>query len=99
MAELSHQALTAVQPEELLRRSLQMAIELIGADYGTAVRRHPDGQLSVAHELGPDPLAPGTVLPLAAERSYVLRVIGTGEAFTSSDLRRDPRVSPPGPLL
>ena len=99
VAELSHQALTAVQPEELLRRSLQMAIELIGADYGTAVRRHPDGQLSVAHELGPEPLAPGTVLPLAAERSYVLRVIGTGEAFTSADLRRDPRVSPPGPLL
>jgi diguanylate cyclase (GGDEF)-like protein len=99
VAELSHQALTAVQPEELLRKSLQMAVELIGADYGTAVRRHPDGQLSVAHELGPEPLAPGTVLPLAPERSYVLRVIGTGEPFVSADLRRDPRVAPPGPLL
>ena len=99
VAELSHKALTAEQPDALLRESLQMAIEVIGADYGTAVRRLSHGQLRVAHELGPEPLPPGTLLPLAPERSYVLRVIETGRPFSSHDLRCDPRISPPGPLL
>jgi diguanylate cyclase (GGDEF)-like protein len=99
VAELSHQALRAEQPDALLRESLQMAIEVIGADYGTAVRRLPHGQLRVAHELGPQPLPPGFLLPIASERSYVLRVIETGQPFASHDLRSDPRIAPPGPLL
>lgn len=99
VAELSHWALSADQPDELLRRSLEVAVELIGADYGTAVRRLPDGRLRVAKELGPQPFAPGTILRLSPDRSYILRIVETGEALVSVDLRCDPRVSPPAPLL
>ncbi len=99
VAELSHWALTASQPDELLEESLRVAVEIIGADYGTAVRRLPDGRLRVARELGPQPFAPGTILPVSLERSYVLRVIETGQPFASADLRCDPRIAPPRSLL
>ena len=99
VAELSHWALRADQPDELLREALRVAVEVIGADYGTAVRRLPDGRMRVAHEAGPEPLPTGTVLTLAAERSYVMHVVESGEPFVSADLRRDPRVTPPVPLL
>ena len=99
VAELSHRALAAVQPDDLLRESLRVAVEVVGSDYGTAVRRLPDGQMRVAAEFGPSPLPPGTILPLAPDRSYVVRVVETGEPFVSADLRCDPRVAPPGPLL
>ncbi len=99
VAELSHRALSAAQPDDLLRESLRVAVEVVGSDYGTAVRRLPDGQMRVAQELGPAPLPPGTLLPLAPDRSYVMRVVETGEPFVSADLRCDPRVAPPGPLL
>jgi diguanylate cyclase (GGDEF)-like protein len=99
VAELSHKALSADEPEELLRESLQIAIDATGADYGTAVRRMPDGAIRVAHEVGPQPLPTGTTLPLAEERSYVSRVLETGRPFVSADLRHDPRVAPPQPLL
>jgi diguanylate cyclase (GGDEF)-like protein len=99
VAELSHQALTAQEPDELLRQSLQVAVDVVGVEYGTAVRRLSNGQLRVAKELGPQPLLPGTILPLAVERSYVLTVVDTERPFISADLRNDPRVTPPGPLL
>ncbi|HYO39087.1 MAG TPA: sensor domain-containing phosphodiesterase [Nocardioidaceae bacterium] len=99
VAELSQRALRADEPDALLRESLQVAVELTGADYGTAVRRLPDGRLRVAHELGPQPLPPGTILQPHRERSYLLRVVSTGQPFLSSDLANDPHVSPPEPLL
>jgi diguanylate cyclase (GGDEF)-like protein len=99
VAELSHWALRADQPDELLREALRVAVDVIGADYGTAVRRLSDGRMRVAHETGPDPFPTGTVLTLAPERSYVLHVVESGEPFVSADLRRDPRVTPPVPLL
>ncbi len=99
VAELSHWALTASQPDELLEESLRVAVEIIGADYGTAVRRLPDGRLRVARELGPQPFAPGTILSVSPDRSYVLRVIETGQPLVSSDLRCDPRIAPPSSLL
>jgi diguanylate cyclase (GGDEF)-like protein len=99
VAELSHWALSADQPDELLREALRVAVEVIGADYGTAVRRLPDGRMRVAHETGPEPLPPGTVLRVAAERSYVMHVVESGEPFLSADLRNDPRVTAPVPLL
>jgi diguanylate cyclase (GGDEF)-like protein len=99
VADLSHQALTAQEPDELLRQSLQVAVDVVGAEYGTAVRRLSNGQLRVAKELGPQPLLPGTILPLAAERSYVLTVVESASPFVSADLRHDPRVTPPEPLL
>jgi diguanylate cyclase (GGDEF)-like protein len=99
VAELSHRALTADQPDALLRAALRVAVEVTGADYGTAVRRLPDGAMRVAQELGPEPLPPGTILPVAPRRSYVMRIVETGEPFVSADLRADPRVAPPEPLL
>ena len=99
VAELSHWALSADQPDELLREALRVAVEVIGSDYGTAVRRLPDGRMRVAHELGPEPLPSGTVLDLAAEGSYILHVVESGEPFVSADLRCDPRVTPPLPLI
>lgn len=100
VADLGHRALGARQPDALLREGLRVAVEVIGADYGTAVRRLPDGALRVAQELGPQPLPPGTNLPLAPpDRSYALRVVQTGQPFVSRDLRHDPRIAPPGPLL
>ncbi len=99
VAELSQRALRADEPDELLRESLRVAVELTGADYGTAVRRLPDGRLRVAQELGPQPLPPGTILHPHPERSYLLKVVSTGQPFFSSDLARDPHVSPPEPLL
>jgi len=99
VAELSHRALSAAQPDDLLRESLRVAVEVVGSDYGTAVRRLPDGQMRVAQEFGPSPLPPGTLLPLAPGRSYVMRVVETGEPFVSADLRSDPRVAPPALLL
>ncbi len=99
VAYLSHWALGADQPDELLRESLRVAVEVIGADYGTALRRLADGGLQVAQELGPEPLPAGTLLPLAPQRSYAQYVVQTGEPFVSADLRSDPRVAAPGPLL
>jgi len=99
VAELSHWALSADQPDELLREALRVAVEVIGADYGTAVRRLPDGSMRVAHEVGPRPLPEGAFLQLAPERSYLLHVIESGEPFISTDLRKDPRVTPPVSLL
>lgn len=99
VAELSHWALRADQPDQLLRESVRLAAQVIGTEYGTAVRRLSDGRLRVAEELGPQPLPSGAILPLAPERSYVLRVVETGQPFVSLDLRCDPRVAPPSPLL
>ncbi len=99
LAELSHLALAADHPDDLLREALRVAVTVTGADYGTAVRRLPDGRMRLADELGPQALAPGTILPIAPQGSYVLRVVDSGEPFLSADLRHDPRISPPGPLL
>ena len=99
VADLSHRALGADEPDVLLTESLKVAVRLVGADYGTAVRRLPDGRMRVAQELGPQALEQGTILQLAPHRSYILRIVETGEPFMSVDLRRDPRVAPPSPLL
>jgi diguanylate cyclase (GGDEF)-like protein len=99
VAELSHKALTADQPDELLRESLQIALDVVGVEYGTAVRRLSYDELRVAQEIGPDPLPRGAILPLAPERSYIMTVVESERPFVSADLRCDPRVTPPGPLL
>jgi len=99
IAALSHRTLAAEQPDELLSEALKVAVEVTRAEYGSAVRRLPDGRMRLAQELGPQPLAPGTILPLAPQGSYILQVVESGQAFVSADLRSDPRVSPPGPLL
>ncbi len=55
--------------------------------------------MQVAGELGPDPILAGTVLPIAPAKSYSLEVASSGLPFLSDDLRTDPRIAPPGPLL
>ena len=99
MAELAQRALRAAQPQDLLREALTIAVTMMGADYGTALRRLPDGGMQVAGELGPDPIPAGTVLPIAPAKSYSLEVAASGQPFLSDDLRTDPRIAPPGSLL
>ncbi len=99
VAELGHRALTATEPDELLREALHVAVDVIGSDYSTALRQLPDGRFRVAAELGPDPIAPGTILLLAPTDSYARSVVQSGQPFVSADLSSDPRVTPPEPLL
>ncbi len=99
VAELGHRALTAAEPDVLLREALRVAVDVFRADYGTALRRLPDGGLLVAEELGPHPLPRGAVLPLAPTGSYAMQVVRSGEPFVSEDLRRERRITPPEPLL
>src|SRR3989337_1090917 len=89
VAEMGHRALSVTEPDELLETALQVAVDVLQTDYGTALRQLPDGRLRVAVELGDQALPAGTILPLAAHRSYALRVVETGEPFSSSDLRTD----------
>jgi len=99
VARLGQQALSAPEPDELLQAALCVAVDVVHADYGTALRRLPDGRLRVAAELGPDALPAGTVIPVAKSGSYALQVVESGEPLVSADLRRDPRVAPPTSLL
>lgn len=99
VAELGHRALSATEPDELLREALRVLVDVVGADYGTALRQLPDGRAAVAAELGPDPIAPGTILLLASSDSYARHILDYGWPFVSKDLRRDVRVSTPELLL
>jgi diguanylate cyclase (GGDEF)-like protein len=99
VADLGRRALSATEPDELLQAAVSAAVGLLETDYGTALRRLPDGRLRVAAELGPDPLPAGSILTLAHSGSYALHVLNSGEAFTSPDLRTDPRIADPVPLL
>jgi len=99
LAELGRRALSATEPDELLQSALTEAMDLLGTDYGTAVRRLPDGRLRVAAELGPDAMPVGHILTLASSGSYALHVLDSGEPFASTDLRTDPRITKPVPLL
>ncbi|WP_111767745.1 putative bifunctional diguanylate cyclase/phosphodiesterase [Nakamurella deserti] len=99
VAQLGQRALRVSEPDELLTTALTVAVEALGTEYGTALRRLPDGGLRVAAELGPDTIQPGTVIPLAASGSYAMHVVESAEPFVSRDLRRDPRITPPVPLI
>ena len=99
VAELGHRALSATEPDELLREALRVLCEVVGADYGTALRQLPNGHTAVAAELGPDPIAPGTILLLASSDSYARRVLDSGRPFVAEDLASDARVHAPQLLL
>jgi len=99
VAHLGRQALSVTEPDELLRAALQVAVDVLHTDYGTALRRLPDGRLRVAAELGPHALPAGTVIAVAQSGSYALHVVESGEPLVSADLRSDPRLTPPTPLL
>ncbi len=99
VAQLGHQALVVSKPDELLSAALGVAVRVLRTEYGTALRRLPDGRLVVADELGPDSFPAGTIIPLATRGSYALHVVETGMPFVSSDLRRDGRITTPTPLI
>jgi diguanylate cyclase (GGDEF)-like protein len=99
VAKLGRKALAATEPDELLQTALGEAMGLLETEYGTALRRLPDGRLRVAAELGPDAMPAGHVLTLASSGSYALHVLNSGEPFTSADLRTDTRITNPVPLL
>ncbi len=99
VAELGRRALSVQEPDELLGEALRVAVEAIGADYGTAIRRLEGDTARLAAEVGPDPLPQGTLLPLDPTHSYVKTVMENGDSFISADLRIDSRVNPPSQLL
>ena len=99
VARLGQEALRATEPDHLLQAALQAAVGSLKSDYGTAIRLLPSGEMRVAAELGPQAFAAGTVLRLAPDGSYARSVLASGKPFASVDLRSDPRVSPPWPLL
>jgi diguanylate cyclase (GGDEF)-like protein len=99
VAQLGQQALTVTEPDELLEAALTVAVDVLKSDYGTALHLLPDGRFKVAAELGPESMPSGSILQLAPTRSYALHVVESGLPFVSTDLRKDPRVAPPGPLL
>jgi len=99
VAELGQRALSINEPDDLLGEALRVLVDAAGADYGTALRQLPDGRSVVAAEIGPEPIAPGTILLMAASGSYAHRVMDSGQPFVSADLRRDARISAPELLL
>ncbi len=99
LAALGRKALSAKEPDELLQTALGEAMSLLETDYGTALRRLPDGRLRVAAELGPQALPAGQILHLAPTGSYAMHVLSSGEPFASADLRTDTRITNPVPLL
>ncbi len=99
VARLGREALRVDEPDALLTAALAVAVDTLGTSVGTALRRLPTGGLRVAAELGPDATPVGTVIPLAASGSYALHVVGSARPFVSRDLRHDPRITPPRPLL
>lgn len=99
VAQLGTRALGVEEPDALLVEALQVAIEVVGCDYGTAIRVLPDGQIRIAAEYGPQPMTAGTVVALDKNKSYVRYVLESKQAFVSSDLRSDARVAPPRALL
>ncbi len=99
VAKLGHRALSVSEPDALLSQALHVAVDVVGSDYGTALRQLPDGRMRVVAELGPHPLTPGSILPGAAKDSYAEFIMQSGQAFVSTDLRVDPRITPPEPLL
>ena len=99
VAQLGQRALRVTEPDELLRAALKVAVDVLHTDFGTALRRLPDGRLRVAEEVGKDSLPAGTVLPLAPSGSYALHVMESGRPLVSADLRRETRVATPTPLI
>ncbi len=99
VAQLGTRALGVEEPDALLVEALQVAIEVVGCDYGTAIRVLADGQIRIAAEYGPQPMPAGTVVALDKKKSYVRYVLDSKQPFVSSDLRHDARVAPPRALL
>jgi signal transduction histidine kinase len=93
--EIAHAALTADDPDEVLRLVVRSAAELAEADLGLVMARGEDGSVTVeaAHgERGPDDENPvGLIL---SARSSAARVARTGVPIVVDEFTTDPRTAP-----
>lgn len=93
--EIAQAALTADDPDEVLRLIVRRAAELAGADLGLVMARGDDGRVTIeaAHgERAPDGEDPvGLVL---SARSSAARVARSGVPVVVDDVTTDPRTAP-----
>src|SRR3954470_16462992 len=93
VVELSRWLLAAPESQLLLRYTLQSLMALVGAQGAFVALRQPDGEkLRLSPALGE--AAPIEGLVLGIETSATGRVVRTGEAIITTDLRNEEDASP-----
>src|SRR5262245_11349651 len=93
VVELARWLLAAPETQLLLRYTLQSLMELVEAQGAFVALKQPDGDsLRISPALGGAVPAEGLVLGL--EHSATGRVVRTGEALMTADLRAEPDASP-----
>src|SRR5205809_4275698 len=91
--ELARWLLAAPETHLLLRYTLQSLMELVEAQGAFVALKQPDGQnLRISPALGAAAATDGLILGL--DSSTTGRVVRTGEALMSADLRAEPDASP-----
>src|SRR6266516_2129561 len=93
VVELARWLLAAPETELLLRYTLQSLMQLVDAQGAFVALKQPDGQnLRISPALGAAAATDGLILGL--DSSTTGRVVRTGEALMSADLRAEPDASP-----
>src|SRR5438132_2684656 len=93
VVELARWLLAAPETQLLLRYTLQSLMELVDAQGAFVALKQPDGEnLRISPALGGASQLEGLILGL--ESSATGRVVRTGEALMSADLRAEPDASP-----
>jgi len=93
VVELARWLLAAPETQLLLRYTLQSLMELVEAQGAFVALKQPDGQnLRISPALGAAAATDGLILRL--DSSTTGRVVRTGEALMSADLRAEPDASP-----
>src|SRR6266404_6133696 len=93
VVELARWLLAAPETHLLLRYTLQSLMELVDAQGAFVALKQPDGEnLRISPALGGASQLEGLILGL--ESSATGRVVRTGEALMSADLRAEPDASP-----
>src|SRR2546425_2171019 len=98
VVELARWLLAAPETQLLLRYTLQSLMELVEAQGAFVALKQPDGEnLRISPALGEAATLEGLILGL--ESSATGRVVRTGEAMITADLRADADASPVAKLL
>ena len=92
VVELARWLLAAPETQLLLRYTLQSLMELVEAQGAFVALKQPDGDLRISPALGD--AAPVEGLMLGLETSATGRVVRTGEALITPDLRAEADASP-----